>query len=156
MDPEITKRLERMTPEEQTARFHELRGKLGIAEPIPLSVGEAVEASLEEHEEYGLLKAEAWIQLMNRRNMLMVFAVGSGAVAAGCEGMGRDERFIEDVGKSATEIRKAFDDLEGKVAEFDQRDWREVVGDVKTAMAQLGEKIKGFEEWVHTPAPSVD
>jgi hypothetical protein len=91
---------------------------------------------------------------MNRRNALIALAVGGGAAAVGCEGTGRNERFTEEVSKSAIEIRKAFAELETDVAGFETRDWRDVVEDVKAAMAELAEKIRGFEEWVNTPVPS--
>jgi hypothetical protein len=57
MDEETRERLQGMSPEEQAKRFHELRKKLGLAEPISIAGGrKPAEASLEKHEEYQLLK----------------------------------------------------------------------------------------------------
>jgi hypothetical protein len=57
MDEETKKHLEEMSLEEQKARFHELRKRLGVAEPTSI-VGwrKPLEASFEEYEEYQFLK----------------------------------------------------------------------------------------------------
>jgi hypothetical protein len=57
MDEETKKHLEEMSLEEQKARFHELRKRLGVAEPTSI-VGwrKPLVASLEEREEYQFLK----------------------------------------------------------------------------------------------------
>jgi hypothetical protein len=88
---------------------------------------------------------------MKRRDVFAFLAAGGVAMAVGCEGSARNERFIDEVGKSATEIKQAFDELERQVSEFDVRDWREALIDVKSAMEELGTKIKDFEGWVNAP-----
>jgi hypothetical protein len=57
LDEATKKRLDELAPDEQTARFHESRKKLGLAEPTSISGGrQPTEASLEEYEEYQFLK----------------------------------------------------------------------------------------------------
>jgi hypothetical protein len=57
MDEERKKILLGMSEEERTARFDELRQKLGTAQPVSIAGGGTpLEASLDEHEEYLLLK----------------------------------------------------------------------------------------------------
>lgn len=56
MDKETRKRLEKMTLEEQEARFQELRKRLGIAETTSIAGWRKPLASLEEHEEYQFLR----------------------------------------------------------------------------------------------------
>lgn len=54
---EMRKRLEALSPEEREKRFQELRRRLGLAHPTPLSADQEPSAvMLEDHDEYQLLK----------------------------------------------------------------------------------------------------
>jgi len=64
MEEDTKRRLGEMSLEEQEKRFHELRKKLGLVEPMSISGGKPpLVASLAEHEEYQFLKKVLGVQL---------------------------------------------------------------------------------------------
>jgi uncharacterized protein YoxC len=87
---------------------------------------------------------------MDRRQALIVAFAGSAAVAIG--GCDNGQRGFEDaVREYLAEIKTAFDDVQSKVDQFDEDNWRDVVDDLKSSMEDLNQKIADMQDWLDNP-----
>ena len=90
---------------------------------------------------------------MERRRFLLLATAGAG-LATGCDDASSHEAlYVEGLRQMMTGVRSNFEMLKSTINDFDSKNWRDVVADLKNNMADLDTAITDVENALEPVPP---
>ena len=90
---------------------------------------------------------------MDRRRHLLVLAAAGCVIASGCEGSSSENGYVENLRDHLAGVKGALNTLKSTVDDFDSKDWRDVVPDVRSNIDDLEKEISDLEDAIEPYVP---